>query len=214
MGTWPKPQNKEEWTLRDVFERKEWDKEDGTRTTGQIHLRYEYDIGDGWGHTIFLLGLAEKGLHQVLAGREDNVPSSLCFGGQGHPCAEDCGGQFGWDGLKEAFKKQKGDRSKTSGIRPSTPLRIPTVWILTNGIYRRSTMGPRMWRCKHVMGRVDRDRQVDRIIGTNVESTYMVGSCRFSSPTRCTYLPFFAHMHHVPLVKRRLLYGRSRSPPI
>ncbi|CAL8584088.1 hypothetical protein XPA_009693 [Xanthoria parietina] len=94
VGTWPKPQNEEEWTLRDVFERKEWDKEDGTRTTGQIHLRYEYDIGDGWGHTIFLLGLAEKGLHQVLAGREDNVPSSLCFGGQGHPCAEDCGDEW------------------------------------------------------------------------------------------------------------------------
>ncbi|KAI4216729.1 MAG: hypothetical protein LQ349_009086 [Xanthoria aureola] len=95
VGTWPKPQNEEEWTLREVYERNEWDKEDGTKTTGQIYLRYEYNIGDGWDHTIILLGRAEKGLHQVLAGREDNVPSILCSGGQGHPCAEDCGAQFG-----------------------------------------------------------------------------------------------------------------------
>lgn len=113
VGTWPKPQNEDEWTLREVYERNEWDKEDGTKTTGQIYLRYEYNIGDGWDHTIILLGRAEKGLHQVLAGREDNVPSILCSGGQGHPCAEDRGGQFGWDGLTEAFKKLKGDRFKT-----------------------------------------------------------------------------------------------------
>ncbi|KAL9640696.1 MAG: hypothetical protein Q9204_000607 [Flavoplaca sp. TL-2023a] len=57
-------------TLRDVFEQKEWETEDGTKTTAQIQLIYEYDMGDGWDHQIVLLAGAEKGLHEVLGGGE------------------------------------------------------------------------------------------------------------------------------------------------
>ncbi|KAL8834785.1 MAG: hypothetical protein Q9176_007303 [Flavoplaca citrina] len=56
-------------TLRDVFEQKEREIEDGTKTTAQIQLRYEYDMGDGWDYQIVLLGRAGKGLHEVLGGR-------------------------------------------------------------------------------------------------------------------------------------------------
>ncbi|KAI4263441.1 MAG: hypothetical protein L6R42_001413 [Xanthoria sp. 1 TBL-2021] len=111
LDFWPKPRNERNWTLRDVFERKEWDLEDGTKTTGQIHLRYEYDMGDGWDHQIVLLGRAEKGLHNLLGGGAD-TPKVLCIGGEGHPCAEDCGSEPGWEDLKNAFKKQRGDKSR------------------------------------------------------------------------------------------------------
>ncbi|KAL8869716.1 MAG: hypothetical protein Q9174_004062 [Haloplaca sp. 1 TL-2023] len=108
LGIWPKAQNEGNWTLRDVFERKEWETEDGGKTTGEIHVRYEHDMGDGWNHQIVLLGRAEKELHKVLGGGEDTPV--LCIGGEGHPCAEDCGGSVGWDDLKKTFKKQKGDK--------------------------------------------------------------------------------------------------------
>ncbi len=111
LGFWPDPQNERNWTLRDVFERKEWETEDGSKITGQIHVRYEYDMGDSWDHQIVLLGRAEKGLHNVLGGGED-TPRILCIGGEGHPCAEDCGSEPGWEDLKNAFKKQKGDKSR------------------------------------------------------------------------------------------------------
>ncbi|KAI4219280.1 MAG: hypothetical protein L6R36_008431 [Xanthoria steineri] len=208
FGTWPKPQNEEERTLRDVFERNEWDKEDGTKTTGQIHVRYEYHIGHGWGHTIILLGRAEKGLHQVLAGRQDNVPSILCSGGQGHPCAEDCGGQFGCEGLSNAFRRQKGDRSKTEWYKT----------VCVNG--DPNGLGPYKWDILEVnewLREVDvktfQERcgqgqtivQISRVrIGLEV-----VGSHPLHVKRACRTLHICTL---VPLVKRHLLYRRSRSP--
>ncbi|KAL8767605.1 MAG: hypothetical protein Q9209_005935 [Squamulea sp. 1 TL-2023] len=116
LGFWPKPQNEKKWTLRDVFEREEWEKEDGKKIKvsnkpgAQLHLRYEYDIGDGWDHQINLLGRAEKNLHDVLGG--PGAPAILCLGGEGHPCAEDCGSEPGWEDLKDAFKKSRGDKER------------------------------------------------------------------------------------------------------
>ncbi|KAL8860191.1 MAG: hypothetical protein Q9178_003455 [Gyalolechia marmorata] len=112
LGFWPNPQNEKDWTLRDVFERKEWETEDGSKISGQIQVRYEYDMGDSWDHQIVLLGRAEKGLHNVLGGGGEDTPKVLCIGGEGHPCAEDCGSEPGWEDLKNAFKKQKGDKSR------------------------------------------------------------------------------------------------------
>jgi hypothetical protein len=34
---------------------------------------------------------------------------AVCLGGEGHPCAEDCGGDLGWENLKNVFKKGKKD---------------------------------------------------------------------------------------------------------
>ena len=67
---WPNPQNEKNWTLRDVFKQKEWEIEDGTKTTAQIQLSSENDMGDGWDYRIVLLGRPGKGLHEVLGGRE------------------------------------------------------------------------------------------------------------------------------------------------
>ncbi|KAL8668588.1 MAG: hypothetical protein Q9168_006787 [Polycauliona sp. 1 TL-2023] len=109
-GHWPKDQNEEDSTLRDVFERKEWEIENGTKITGQMNLGYVYDLGDSWYHDILLLGRAEKGLHTVLTGEED-PQQVFCFGGEGHPCAEDCGSEPGWEDLKNAFRKPRGDKA-------------------------------------------------------------------------------------------------------
>ena len=36
----------------------------------------------------------------------------VCVAGEGHGCAEDCGGPMGWDELKEAFAKPRGDKER------------------------------------------------------------------------------------------------------
>ncbi|KAL8868866.1 MAG: hypothetical protein Q9198_008037 [Flavoplaca austrocitrina] len=69
LGFWPNLQNEKNWTPRDAFEQKEWEIEDGTKTTAQIQLSSENDMGDGWDYRIVLLGRAGKGLHEVLGGR-------------------------------------------------------------------------------------------------------------------------------------------------
>jgi hypothetical protein len=97
------------YTLDDVFSRRilssdvlsntEWD---GKVTLEmEMRLEYEYDMGDGWTHQITVLGRANPGLHRSMAGPD--APAILCLGGEGHPCAEDCGSLPGWENLKEIF---------------------------------------------------------------------------------------------------------------
>ncbi|KAL8916009.1 MAG: hypothetical protein Q9208_008740 [Pyrenodesmia sp. 3 TL-2023] len=98
------------WTLRDVIEKEEWEGKP-VASKADIHITYEYDMGDGWEHQIQLLGRAEKGLHAALTGLpEEKAQKVLCVSGEGHPCAEDCGSEPGWEELKKAFTKPKGDR--------------------------------------------------------------------------------------------------------
>ncbi|KAL9110973.1 MAG: hypothetical protein Q9227_004588 [Pyrenula ochraceoflavens] len=66
-------------------------------------VQYEYDHGDSWEHQITCLGQAHSGLRQALGGIEQDF---FCITGEGHPCAEDCGGPPGWDSLKELFTKK------------------------------------------------------------------------------------------------------------
>lgn len=102
-------EDESKWTLRDVIEKEEWDGKPVSKA--DVHLMYEYDMGDGWEHQIQLLGRAEKGLHAALTGLpEEKAQKVLCVSGEGHPCAEDCGSEPGWEELKKAFTKQKGDR--------------------------------------------------------------------------------------------------------
>lgn len=110
IGIEPKPQDEGKWTLEDVFEKREWDDVDGTKLEVDTHieLTYEYDMGDGWTHQITLLGRADKGLNMALGGKD--APKVLCLGGEGHPCAEDCGSEPGWENLKETFRKARGDK--------------------------------------------------------------------------------------------------------
>ncbi|KAI4126853.1 MAG: hypothetical protein LQ338_003526 [Usnochroma carphineum] len=101
-------QDENRWTLRDVFEKKEWD---GTAVASgaELQIIYEYDHGDSWEHQITLLGRAEKGLHSALTGLPvEKAQKVLCISGEGHPCAEDCGSAPGWEDLKKEFKKQRG----------------------------------------------------------------------------------------------------------
>ncbi|KIV83987.1 hypothetical protein PV11_05967 [Exophiala sideris] len=91
-------QETSEWKLLDIFEG------DGYR--GNVNLIYEYDMGDGWEHEITFLGVEDPGLRKALMdGAEFNTP--LCFSGEGHPCAEDCGGTPGWEHLKAVFTKPR-----------------------------------------------------------------------------------------------------------
>lgn len=68
-------------------------------------LNYEYDMGDGWSHAFSLLGRAVPQMNaQMLAPPDARI---FCLAGEGHACAEDCGGGGGWEDLKEAFKHPK-----------------------------------------------------------------------------------------------------------
>ncbi|KIW21994.1 uncharacterized protein PV07_12602 [Cladophialophora immunda] len=89
------------WTLSDVFEEEQY------RFT---NLLYEYDHGDGWEHVITLVGIEDPGFRKAMM-LEAEYDSALCFAGEGHPCAEDCGGEPGWEDLKQIFAK-KGSRAK------------------------------------------------------------------------------------------------------
>ncbi|KAL9598528.1 MAG: hypothetical protein Q9219_004430 [cf. Caloplaca sp. 3 TL-2023] len=132
-STYPKPSSSsrtptaatwksKKWTLRDVIERREWEKEDGTMIRmsdepgeKRVHLRYLYDVGDGWEHRIGMLGRADPDLHRLIEGPQ--APRVLCFGGEGHPCAEDCGSEPGWEELKEAFRKPRRNRERREWYR-------------------------------------------------------------------------------------------------
>ena len=83
-----------EVTLADVYEKPEW--------KDKAEIEYEYDHGDSWIHQLSLLGRATPGTNaQVGAPKDVKV---LCLTGQGHAAAEDAGGMYGWDDLKDAFK--------------------------------------------------------------------------------------------------------------
>jgi hypothetical protein len=54
-------------------------------------IHYNYDLGDGWEHVITCIG------------RSEPTTNFVCLDGEGHGCAEDVGGWFGWKELLEAF---------------------------------------------------------------------------------------------------------------
>ena len=94
-------QNKEEkvFTLSDLYE--------SDKSGTNIEIGYEYDFGDDWHHSVTLLGRADSNLRRVL-----QIPDkfeAFCMAGEGHHCAEDCGGSSGWEGLKNVFKKGRKD---------------------------------------------------------------------------------------------------------
>ncbi len=114
-----KTENENKWSLKDVFEKKEWEVASHPLSIesrsprhvevrdGEVQMMYVYDMGDSWEHMIILLGRAPKRLHRVVgSGKIDAV---IYLGGEGHPCAEDCGADPGWEELKEAFRKPRGD---------------------------------------------------------------------------------------------------------
>ncbi|KAI1467507.1 MM3350-like domain-containing protein [Daldinia caldariorum] len=73
---------------------------------------YSYDFGDGWEHEMALLGthVEDDGGGNNNASADANANANavttnhfVCVGGTGHPAAEDAGGSFGWEKLKEAY---------------------------------------------------------------------------------------------------------------
>ncbi|KAK4947521.1 hypothetical protein LTR10_013466 [Elasticomyces elasticus] len=99
---WPEEDLKSasEWKLSDIFENDEY--------RSKVNLRYEYDFGDSWEHHITFLGIEDPGHRKALMpDAEYDIP--VCFGGEGHPCAEDCGGAPGWEHLKEVLTKKSRD---------------------------------------------------------------------------------------------------------
>lgn len=101
------------YTLDDVFSRRilssdvlaHTELEGKVKPEMEMGLVYEYDMGDGWTHQITLLGRADPGLNRSMGG--PGAPPILCLGGEGHPCAEDCGSAEGWENLKEIFTKAR-----------------------------------------------------------------------------------------------------------
>eukprot|EP00026_Physarum_polycephalum_P017916 Phypoly_transcript_19303.p1 GENE.Phypoly_transcript_19303~~Phypoly_transcript_19303.p1 ORF type:complete len:150 (+),score=35.48 Phypoly_transcript_19303:191-640(+) len=85
----PMPKSKESADVKlvDIF---------GKDKFKNAYISYEYDFGDGWEHSIKFLGEAAEILEHPI-----------CLGGEGHPCAEDCGGPGGWEELKALYKKKK-----------------------------------------------------------------------------------------------------------
>jgi len=81
-------------TLSDIY--------DGDEFRGKVEVAYEYDFGDGWDHHITFLGRADPILRKSMSVPDDM--EVICLGGEGHPCAEDCGGGPGWEELKAVFK--------------------------------------------------------------------------------------------------------------
>lgn len=93
-----KMKDESDYTLADILEKEEY--------KGKTTMTYEYDMGDGWEHEIFVLGRADDNLGKAL-GLKDRQ-RVLCIAGEGHACAEDCGGPGGWEDLKDTFKKTRG----------------------------------------------------------------------------------------------------------
>lgn len=84
-----------EYTLGDIYDSEEY--------KGKVSVSYEYDHGDSWEHAIIFLGRADPILRTQM-----NIPADMqavCIGGEGHPCAEDCGSTPGWEDLKKLFKR-------------------------------------------------------------------------------------------------------------
>ncbi|KAJ9607149.1 hypothetical protein H2200_008221 [Cladophialophora chaetospira] len=91
-----------EWKLSDLFANEEY--------RGKVDVFYDYDFGDGWDHIITFVGEEDVSLRKGM--REPTYNNAFCFAGEptdptsnlGHPCAEDCGGQPGWEELKRLLK--------------------------------------------------------------------------------------------------------------
>ena len=89
-------------TLADVYEKPEW--------KNKAEIEYEYDHGDGWSHQLSLLGRATPGTNAQFGAPSD--VKVICLSGQGHAAAEDAGGMFGFEDLKDAFKHPRKAESK------------------------------------------------------------------------------------------------------
>ncbi|KAI9850073.1 MAG: hypothetical protein M1838_006153 [Thelocarpon superellum] len=94
LSSSPKPCPDSQRTLLDVFEGEAYGH-------GKTKLGYLYDMGDGWQHLITCLGRANSYSAKALGSPEDT--KMVCLAGEGHPCAEDCGGPVGWEILKASF---------------------------------------------------------------------------------------------------------------
>jgi Plasmid pRiA4b ORF-3-like protein len=75
------------WKLRDVFENTKYKNK---------KIEYLYDFGDNWEHSITLIGRASSSTNSIV-----------CVSGEGGPAAEDCGGCFGWQDLKDLYVKHR-----------------------------------------------------------------------------------------------------------
>ncbi|KAL8692231.1 MAG: hypothetical protein Q9218_002707 [Villophora microphyllina] len=79
--------DEKDFTLADVLEKEEYE--------GKTQLVYEYDMGDSWEHEIYLLGRADANMGKAM-GMNAFKQRIACLAGEGHVCAEGCGGTGGW----------------------------------------------------------------------------------------------------------------------
>lgn len=69
-----------------------------------LPVMYQYDFGDNWYHDITLIR------------RTDATNIFLCTDGEGHGCAEDVGGPWVWDDLKEAYRASRPTKAQRRHI--------------------------------------------------------------------------------------------------
>jgi len=87
-------------------------------------VQYEYDHGDGWTHDIVFLGTAPPDFRAAM-----HVPDILpvfCVSGEGHSCAEDCGGPRGGRKSKMRFVSRRAAAGVSVGIGTRTDVQTVT----------------------------------------------------------------------------------------
>ena len=87
------PEDSKQWRLCDVFENDEYKNK---------QIEYLYDFGDNWEHSITLIGRART-----------STSSIVCLSGEGGHAAEDCGGAFGWQELKQLYAEHGHEKEAT-----------------------------------------------------------------------------------------------------
>ena len=117
------------FSLADILENEEY--------KGKTTLTYEYDMGDSWQHQIYLLGRADEHLGKAI-GVNKFDQQIACIGGEGHGCAEDCGGIYEWQDLKDMFKKTRGGEKDMTGTSTIVSMETRRGWTLTSGILQVS----------------------------------------------------------------------------
>lgn len=88
-----------DYTLANIY--------NGRRYKGKVEIMYEYDLGAGWEHAVSFIGRADPMMRRQMHISEE--APVVCLGGEGHRCAEDCGGSHGWGELKELLKRGRDD---------------------------------------------------------------------------------------------------------
>ncbi|KAK5123124.1 hypothetical protein LTR85_003322 [Meristemomyces frigidus] len=140
---------------------------DDALMNSDVEVLYEYDLGDGWEHTIEFLGTAADDLDtQSFERGVGEGQHSFCVDGAGHGITEDCGGEMAWEAIKWR-QAERGQLDLWHWDFVETNRRLDHMWVDFNLIVRQRAFreliaGDRTWlRNKLQLERESRDRMRD-----------------------------------------------------